>query len=648
MSEPEEIAQEVDEDAGQISGDYRQDNMSAFLKYTFEWKCFYNEEYFEEIHKNSLHGELRASSFRSVCWQILLNILTYPDSKKKKPSAEVGLDNENVPKPSSLCPGECPDEADQKSIVEKWSEHISQCRKEYEELKQSLELDPTLSLVDNPLSQNTESVWYKHFCDTELKTVIRQDVVRTFPGLDFFRNNEHIQQLMVAILFCYARKYPQMCYRQGMHEILAPIIFVLHCDHQALLHALEVSPVDEHLTTILNEHYLEHDAFTIFCKVMASIENYYLINDSTPTSSGYFPPNPNNSLSSITDNHVVSQLYFINEHILKPADPALHAQLYNLKIPLTLFGIRWLRLLFGREFSLQDLLVLWDVIFAESFELVNYVVVAMLVAIRDQVISSDHIECLSYLMRYPPGIDVNSIIEHALHLKYPNLYPEYEPSPSPEPTPATDSNTKKAKKKNKEKRYKFLNIKSRNKMNPTGPDIMEALPIAEETENTVSAHSQLAYYRDIMIKCHSKLSECSTRIECNQNHSKAPVMNQVLRDIKQVCSLLEVAHLSPPRTPRSLIEFASEANESRSSPQPLQTKGVHTLRNASQSNVSTESKAVKHLVEEEEEDDDLPLNLPPPKSSVDMTTFSCTKMSEGEEGGAGDFPASYPHPTSCG
>lgn len=47
---------------------------------------------------------------------------------------------------------------------------------------------------------------------------------------------------------------------------------------------------------------------------------------------------------------------------------------------------RWLRLLFGREFSLLDLLVLWDAIFAEGklFALTNYVVVAMLVQIRHQ------------------------------------------------------------------------------------------------------------------------------------------------------------------------------------------------------------------------------------------------------------------------
>jgi len=48
---------------------------------------------------------------------------------------------------------------------------------------------------------------------------------------------------------------------------------------------------------------------------------------------------------------------------------------------------RWLRLLFGGEFLLIDLLVLWDAIFATSpqdFALVNHIFVAMLVLIRIQ------------------------------------------------------------------------------------------------------------------------------------------------------------------------------------------------------------------------------------------------------------------------
>lgn len=47
---------------------------------------------------------------------------------------------------------------------------------------------------------------------------------------------------------------------------------------------------------------------------------------------------------------------------------------------------RWIRLLFGREFGFDDLLLLWDSLFAEdpALELVDMVCVAMLLRIRWQ------------------------------------------------------------------------------------------------------------------------------------------------------------------------------------------------------------------------------------------------------------------------
>ena len=50
-----------------------------------------------------------------------------------------------------------------------------------------------------------------------------------------------------------------------------------------------------------------------------------------------------------------------------------------------IFCSRWVRLLFGREFAMQDLLVLWDAIFADGigFELVDFVFVAMLLYLRE-------------------------------------------------------------------------------------------------------------------------------------------------------------------------------------------------------------------------------------------------------------------------
>lgn len=120
----------------------------------------------------------------------------------------------------------------------------------YKKLKETYSLNPhqthSGNIQDDPLSQSQQSIWNQHFCDKELCAVIRQDVVRTFPGVEFYRK-QLIQDIMINILFCYARENPIMCYRQGMHEILAPILFVMHSDHQAYLHFRDVSNVGDHI-----------------------------------------------------------------------------------------------------------------------------------------------------------------------------------------------------------------------------------------------------------------------------------------------------------------------------------------------------------------------------------------------------------------
>ncbi|NXX13899.1 TBCD5 protein, partial [Podargus strigoides] len=86
---------------------------------------------------------------------------------------------------------------------------------------------------------------------------------------------------------------------------------------------------------------------------------------------------------------------------------------------------RWVRLLFGREFPLQDLLVVWDALFADSItlNLVDYIFVAMLLYIRDASISSNYQTCLGLLMHYPPIGDVHSLILRALFLRDPKRNP---------------------------------------------------------------------------------------------------------------------------------------------------------------------------------------------------------------------------------
>lgn len=51
---------------------------------------------------------------------------------------------------------------------------------------------------------------------------------------------------------------------------------------------------------------------------------------------------------------------------LKRADPQLYEHLKQLEIDPHLYSLRWIRLLLGREFHMEDVLLLWDAIFAQS------------------------------------------------------------------------------------------------------------------------------------------------------------------------------------------------------------------------------------------------------------------------------------------
>ena len=54
-----------------------------------------------------------------------------------------------------------------------------------------------------------------------------QDIIRTHPEKEFFQK-ETVRTMMLHILFIVAKRNPTTGYRQGMHELLAPIVYLLH------------------------------------------------------------------------------------------------------------------------------------------------------------------------------------------------------------------------------------------------------------------------------------------------------------------------------------------------------------------------------------------------------------------------------------
>ncbi|XP_042609967.1 TBC1 domain family member 5-like, partial [Cyprinus carpio] len=121
---------------------------SIAKSYRKEWDdLFQNSNYLARIRQTGINGRLRSSRFRSVCWKLYLDVL--PEDKTQ------------------------------------WISRTKEHRAQYEKIKETHITNPRKAagqqdlVVNNPLSQDEGSLWNKFFQDKELRSMIKQDVLRT-------------------------------------------------------------------------------------------------------------------------------------------------------------------------------------------------------------------------------------------------------------------------------------------------------------------------------------------------------------------------------------------------------------------------------------------------------------------------------------
>lgn len=221
--------------------------------------------------------------------------------------------------------------------------------------------------------------------DQDLRAEILQDVDRCMPENMYFRQPD-TQRMLLDILFVFCKLNPDVGYRQGMHELLAPILWVIDCDAIDLGRSSKTMGEDAIVKAIFDADHVEHDAFALFSQVMQSAKNFY----EQTTHSGKVNP-------------MVARSERIFDSLLPEVDPELAKHLKKTDIVPQVFLIRWVRLLFGREFTFDDVLAMWDVMFAEdsSLEIVDHICVAMLLRIRWELLKADYNSALTLLLRYP-------------------------------------------------------------------------------------------------------------------------------------------------------------------------------------------------------------------------------------------------------
>ena len=128
---------------------------------------------------------------------------------------------------------------------------------------------------------------------------------------------------MLDILFIFSKLNPDLGYRQGMHELLAPVLWVVEHDaiHQSSgLETASGENDDNLMVQTLDANYIEHDAFTIFCAIMQTAKLFYE-HDDMKSSAGQQGISP-----------IISRSQHIHQVVLRTVDPELADHLQAIEI----------------------------------------------------------------------------------------------------------------------------------------------------------------------------------------------------------------------------------------------------------------------------------------------------------------------------
>lgn len=225
-----------------------------------------------------------AAGLRSICWKAFLLFRATPDEQWP------GLVRDWRASYTALC-----------------DQHLRFIK--HPELLAALPIDP--------LADDADSPWNAVRKDELVRAEIMQDVSR-LPDEPFY-HEERIQTMILDILFLYCKLNPSVGgYRQGMHELLAPIVSVVAQDSVDVAALATDDAADVLIAEMLDSNFVEHDAFALFSKLMEKASTFYEVD------SGSGPETQKNS--------IVERSKYIHEVALMEIDQELANHLRNIEV----------------------------------------------------------------------------------------------------------------------------------------------------------------------------------------------------------------------------------------------------------------------------------------------------------------------------
>ncbi|KAM3512692.1 hypothetical protein MY11210_003645 [Beauveria gryllotalpidicola] len=295
----------------------------------------------------------------------------------------------------------------QETGLDSWIQTLRHTRETYAErrhhfLKFIRHPEALAEISSDPLNDDPQSPWNTLRRDKVMRAEIEQDVKRLPDEANY--HQDPIQLLILDVLFIYCKSNPDRGgYRQGMHELLAPIVHVLEQDAVSRESLVENGLLDVVMLETLDAAYIEHDAYAIFCKLMERAQFFYQVTEVVSGMQSF----------QEASSAIVERSKHVHQVLLHKIDPDLAAHLTNIEILPQIFLI---------EFPFNQFLILWDTLFAvdPSLDLIDFVSCAMLLRIRWQLLEADYSVCLQLLLKYPapdPQHGPHTFVDDALYLR---------------------------------------------------------------------------------------------------------------------------------------------------------------------------------------------------------------------------------------
>lgn len=265
---------------------------------------------------------------------------------------------------------------------EEWSDILKSNRTLYEKNKKKYmnNLSSDIIKKKNPLINKD------YYQDKELYSNIKKDVLRTKSNMNFVslltKNSESNADVMNRILFIYAKEHPEVCYVQGMNDLIAPIYYCFSIDNNPD-----------------NKNFVEADSYISFEKLMEIIKKIYI---------------------RTLDNEPGGVNFRLNEisGLLKIADYELYLHLKRNKIKIEFYGFRWMTLFFTQDFEMPDILRIWDSIFGNNdiFEFLYLLILATII-LKKKDIMKEQMSGIMMIIQNLEDITADALINKAVQIR---------------------------------------------------------------------------------------------------------------------------------------------------------------------------------------------------------------------------------------